>query len=52
MSHDTGSMEVGKRADVAIFDRNVFAQPVEEIAATRCLATYVDGQQVYAAPDA
>ncbi len=50
--HDTGSIEVGKRADVAIFDRNVFGHPVEEIAETRCLATYVDGQQVYAAADA
>jgi predicted amidohydrolase YtcJ len=50
--HDTGSIEVGKRADLAVFDRNVFAQPVDEIAETRCLATYVDGQRVYAAADA
>jgi predicted amidohydrolase YtcJ len=48
---DTGSIEVGKRADVAVFERNVFAHPVEEIADTRCLATYVDGARVYAAPD-
>jgi predicted amidohydrolase YtcJ len=50
--HDTGSIEVGKRADVAVFDRNVFANPVDEIAETRCLATYVDGERVYAAADA
>jgi predicted amidohydrolase YtcJ len=50
--HDTGSIEVGKRADVAVFDRNVFANPVDEIADTRCLATYVDGKRVYAAADA
>jgi predicted amidohydrolase YtcJ len=49
---DTGSIEVGKRADLAVFDRNVFAHPVEEIAETRCLATYVDGERVYAAADA
>jgi predicted amidohydrolase YtcJ len=49
---DTGSIEVGKRADVAVFERNVFANPVEEIAETRCLATYVDGDLVYAAADA
>jgi predicted amidohydrolase YtcJ len=49
---DTGSIEVGKRADVAVFDRNVFAHPVDEIAETRCLATYVDGQRVFAASDA
>ena len=50
--HDTGSIEVGKRADVAIFDRNVFELPVEEIADTHCVATYVDGERVFAAADA
>jgi hypothetical protein len=48
----TGSIEVGKRADVAVFDRNVFAHPTDEIADARCLLTYVDGQRVYAASDA
>ena len=50
--YDTGSIEVGKRADVAVFDRNVFSHPVEEIADTHCLATYVDGERVFAAADA
>jgi predicted amidohydrolase YtcJ len=50
--HDTGSIEVGKRADVAVFDRNVFDHPVEEIADAHCLATYVDGERVFAAADA
>jgi hypothetical protein len=50
--HDTGSIETGKRADLAVFDRNVFAHPTEEIASAQCLMTYVDGQQVYAAADA
>ncbi len=50
--HDTGSIEAGKRADLAVFDRNVFAHPVDEIAGARCLQTYVDGQLVYAAEDA
>jgi predicted amidohydrolase YtcJ len=50
--HDTGSIEVGKRADVAVFERNVFAHPVDEIGETRCLATYVDGERVYAVADA
>jgi predicted amidohydrolase YtcJ len=49
---DTGSVEVGKRADLAVFERNVFAHPVHEIADTRCLATYVDGERVFAAADA
>ena len=49
---DTGSIETGKRADVAVFDRNVFAHPEDEIYAARCQMTYVDGQQVFAAADA
>ena len=49
--HDTGSIEVGKRADLAVLDRNVFAHPTREIADARCLATYVDGDRVYAAAD-
>ena len=50
--HDTGSVEVGKRADVAVFDRNVFAYPVEEISSATCQLTYVDGERVYAAASA
>ena len=50
--HDTGSVEAGKRADLAVLDRNVFAHPVDEIAGARCLQTYVDGARVYAADDA
>jgi predicted amidohydrolase YtcJ len=50
--HDTGSIEAGKRADLAVLDRNVFAHPVDEIADARCLETYVDGDRVYAAADA
>jgi len=49
--HDTGSIEVGKRADLAVLDRNVFAHPAQEIADARCLETYVDGDRVFAAPD-
>ena len=39
-------------ADVAVFDRNVFAHPEDEIYAAKCQMTYVDGQQVFAASDA
>jgi predicted amidohydrolase YtcJ len=44
---DTGTIEVGKLADLAVLDRDVFARPVEEIAAARVLATYVEGHQVF-----
>jgi hypothetical protein len=47
----TGSIEVGKRADLAALDRNPFAHPVDEIAATRCLQTFVEGARVFSASD-
>jgi predicted amidohydrolase YtcJ len=48
----TGTIEVGKLADLAVLDRDPFASPADEIGATRVLQTFVEGQRVYAAPDA
>jgi len=50
--HETGSIEVGKLADLAVIDRNLFAHPADEISSARCLATYVGGERVYADADA
>jgi predicted amidohydrolase YtcJ len=47
LDHLTGSIEVGKRADLAVLDRDVFAHPVEEIADASVMLTFVDGQRVY-----
>jgi predicted amidohydrolase YtcJ len=44
---DTGSIEPGKFADLAVVDRNLFAHPVEEIADASVMLTFVDGQRVY-----
>jgi predicted amidohydrolase YtcJ len=52
LEHTTGSIEVGKLADLAVLDRNVFAHPVDEIAHARCRQTFVGGERVYAASDA
>lgn len=43
----TGSIEVGKRADFIVLDRNLFDIPAAEISDTRVLATYVAGKPVY-----
>jgi predicted amidohydrolase YtcJ len=43
----TGSIEVGKLADLAIVDRDLFAHPREEIGAARIDATYVEGELVF-----
>jgi predicted amidohydrolase YtcJ len=44
----TGSIEVGKFADLAVIDRNLFEQPVEEIADAVVEQTFVEGERVYA----
>lgn len=48
----TGTIEVGKLADLALLDRDPFAGPADRIGATRVLQTFVEGERVYAAPDA
>lgn len=47
-----GSITVGRSADLVVADRDPFAGPPEEIAATRVLETFVEGQRVHAARDA
>ncbi len=49
---ETGTIEVGKLADFALLDRDPFAHPESEIGHTRVLQTFVDGERVFAAPDA
>jgi predicted amidohydrolase YtcJ len=49
---DAGTIEVGNLADLAVLDRDPFAGPPEEIAATRVLQTFVGGERVYAASNA
>jgi predicted amidohydrolase YtcJ len=44
----TGTIEVGKYADLAVLDRDPFAGPPEEIASTAVLQTFVEGERVYA----
>jgi predicted amidohydrolase YtcJ len=43
----TGSLEVGKMADLIVLDRNVLEIPAEEIAAVKVLQTMVGGRVVY-----
>ncbi|WP_029145597.1 amidohydrolase [Microbacterium luticocti] len=45
---DTGTIEVGKYADLALLDRDPFAGPADQIGATRVLQTFVEGERVYA----
>lgn len=45
----TGSIEVGKRADLIVLDRNIFEIPVTEINEALVLLTIMDGRTVYSA---
>jgi predicted amidohydrolase YtcJ len=45
----TGSLEVGKRGDFIVLDRDIFAIDPFELHDTKVLATYLDGREVYAA---
>jgi predicted amidohydrolase YtcJ len=43
----TGSIEVGKRADLIVLDRDLFTIPIHEVNEARILQTLVDGVEVY-----
>ena len=47
LERDTGSIEVGKLADLVVLDRNLFELPPEELGTAKVLATWVDGRKVY-----
>ena len=44
---DTGSIEVGKLADLAILDRNLFDIPATQISDAKVLATLFEGKVVH-----
>lgn len=46
----TGSLEVGKSADLIVLDRHLFEIAAEELAATRVLNTWFEGRVVHEAP--
>lgn len=48
----TGTIEVGKYADLAVLDRDPFDGPADQIGAARVLQTFVEGHRVFAADDA
>lgn len=44
---NSGSLEVGKRADLAVLDRNLFEIPVSELSDTKVLVTLFEGKPVH-----
>ena len=47
LEEKTGSIEVGKRADLIVLDRNLFDIPLTEINEARVLLTMMDGKTVH-----
>jgi predicted amidohydrolase YtcJ len=48
---DTGTIEVGKLADLVVLDRNLFEQPADEIAHANVQLTLVEGEAVHRSDD-
>ena len=51
LENQTGSLEVGKQADFIVLDQNLFEIHQTEIANTKVLLTYIDGQEVFRAAE-
>jgi len=47
LDDQTGTIEVGKLADLVVLDRDPFTGPAADIGSTGVLATYVEGTPVY-----
>ena len=45
----TGSIEVGKFADLIVVYQNIFKIPINQIGKTKVLSTYLEGEQVFSA---
>jgi len=47
IERETGSIEVGKLADLIVLDRNLFKIPVAEIHSVRVLRTLLEGKTIF-----
>lgn len=47
-----GSLELGKDADIAVWDRDLYSIPADDLKDLNCELTLLRGKEVYRAPDA
>lgn len=50
LDRETGSIRIGKRADLVVLDRNLFEGSVDDGSEARVLLTIVEGERVFADP--
>jgi predicted amidohydrolase YtcJ len=50
LENKIGSLEVGKHADIAVWDRDLYTVPADQIKDLKCLMTLFDGEVVYTSP--
>ncbi len=43
----TGSIEIGKAADIIVVDQNIFKIPITDVHKTKVLMTIIEGETVY-----
>jgi predicted amidohydrolase YtcJ len=46
-----GTLEPGKRADIAVWDRDIYTIPTDQVKDMRCLMTLLAGEIVYQSPE-
>jgi len=51
LENKIGTLEVGKKADIAVWDRDLYSVPAEQIKNLKCLMTLVNGEVVYTSPN-
>jgi predicted amidohydrolase YtcJ len=51
LENKIGSLEVGKKADIAVWDRDLYSVPIAQIKDLKCLMTLIEGEVVYSAGD-
>ncbi|GGB91660.1 hypothetical protein GCM10007171_05950 [Dickeya fangzhongdai] len=51
LEKDTGSIELGKSADLIVLDRNLFKIPIKQVHKTKVLKTYYKGKLVHSVPE-
>jgi len=46
-----GTLEADKRADIAVWDRDLYSVSSEQSKDLKCLMTLLDGEVIYTSPD-